>query len=343
MRRRPAEWQPQAGTWLVWPDNPAEWPVPIDQVRLTTLRIAAELSTGQCVWLIADPDADVPLERIDPLGGDRSAVRLVHLPVDDVWVRDTGPTFVRDGAGWLALDWRFDGWGGKFPHDRDDRLASRIADLCGIERRRIDFTLEGGAIDTNGRELLVTRSCLLDPVRNAGATVDDVETMLRRELGIAETVWLAGGLVGDDTDGHVDTVARFVADRTVVVAVADRGSADRRTTYRNWETLAAVRQAAHCGWSLVPLPVPDSPHAASHANFTIANDKVLVPTFGVPTDAEALAILADCFPDRRVVGIDCTALVTGSGALHCITLEHPAGCPMPFPPEPQASPPARSG
>jgi agmatine deiminase len=262
-------------------------------------------------------------------------LQLHHCPTDDAWIRDHGAIFVCATAAaqapMLALDFDYNAWGGKYPpFDNDRRVARYMAEHLGVPRFEPGLILEGGSIEVNGAGvLLTTEQCLLNPNRNPELDRKAIEAALRAAFGVRQIVWLGDGIVGDDTDGHVDDLARFVSVDTIVTAV------EARTDDENYAVLAANRRALDeleidgQRVNVVELPMPEPLYndgerlPASYANFYIANETVLVPVFDCAQDAAALEILAACFPQRRIVGIDCRSLVAGLGALHCLTQQQP--------------------
>jgi len=249
-----------------------------------------------------------------------------------VWLRDIGPTFVRGSSGLVALDWTFDAWGGKYPPwDRDDAVAAQIAKLVGVNVERPGIVLEGGAIEVDGEgTLLATEPTLLDPKRNPGIDVRAIDAAVLELLGVRKTIWLGDGIEGDDTDGHIDDIARFVAPGRVVCA---RESDPRDPNHAPLEDCIARLRSSHdsAGRALevIDLPMPPPVFAggdrlpASYANFYIANSAVLVPVFGGVTDEQALRVLRPLFPGREVVSIPSRSLVRGLGAVHCLTQQQP--------------------
>jgi agmatine deiminase len=300
------------------------------------------LTKGETVHLLLRDDAE-ERRATRLLRGRHDPRRLVlhrHATVD-VWIRDYGPLFVRTGRGLRVLDFRFNAWGGKYPPlAKDDRMPEFAAERLGLPLEKPDFVLEGGAIDFDGRgTMLTTEGCLLNPNRNPGLGKREVEGVLRRWLGVRRVIWLGRGIEGDDTDGHVDDVARFVAPRTVLACVEpDPLDPNHGILEENLARLRAAKDALGRRLRVVPLPMPEprseenpvKGHSAfrapaSYANFYIANGVVLVPIFKQKRDAEALRILRRLFPRRRVVGIDCRAVVGGNGAIHCVTQQQPKG------------------
>jgi agmatine deiminase len=263
-------------------------------------------------------------------------VRFRRIPTNDGWMRDCGPLIVTDARGRRAgVDFRFNAWGGKYPpFDRDDAAGAAVCAALGIPAVRSELVLEGGSIDGDGRgTILTTEQCLLHPNRGR-RTRAELERALADLLGAREVLWLAGGIEGDDTDGHVDDIARFAAPG-VVVAVAEPDAADANAAplAENLRRLRGMREADGKPLTVVELPMPPPLYAeglrcpASYANFYVANEVVLVPVFGAPSDARALAILRELFPGREAIGIRCEDLVVGLGALHCVTQQEPAALP----------------
>lgn len=316
--RMPAEWEPHEATWLAWPCNEETWPRGLEPVRRAWVEMARALAPHEKVHLLVN-DSSVAVPKI-------ANVEVHVVPNNDAWMRDAGPIFVeRDGA-LLAHDFIFNTWGGKYgPWDLDDVIPQRAAEIVGCPVEIHDFVLEGGSIDVNGRgTLLTTRQCLLNKNRNPELSQAEIEERLRADLGATEIVWLDEGIAGDDTDGHIDDIARFV-NETTIVAVVEKNEADENfpILQKNLSDLRATR------FDIVELPMPsrvEGPFGrspASYANFYIANGVVLVPVFNDPRDEEALEILRPLFPGRNVIGIDCRAVVAGLGAIHCVTQQQP--------------------
>lgn len=335
--RMPAEWEPHAGTWLAWPHRRSDWPGKFSPVKWVYGEIVRTLARFEPVNVVCRDEAQ-QLEAkkvLHRVGANADNVRTHLIPNDRGWLRDNGPIFVKDAAGRkVALDWAFTAWA-KYPDWAvDDRIAAAVAGIQGVPAVRpavkgVRPVLEGGAIDVSGDGLLLTtEECLLSTVQHRNPTFAraDYEAMFRDYLGVTQTVWLGQGIAGDDTHGHVDDIARFVAPRTVVTAVErNEADANHRPLRDNLERLKAVP-----GLTVVELPMP-APLAfagqrlpASYANFYIANGVVIVPTFNDPADRVALGVLSDLFPGREVVGIHCVDLVWGLGTLHCMTQQEPA-------------------
>jgi agmatine deiminase len=335
--RFPAEWELHRATWLAWPHKEASWPGRLEHIPPLFAAMVSALATGERVEILVRDDADAASigALLDRAGVAAEAVGLHHIPTDDAWIRDHGPIFVvRDAPPALAaVDWGYNAWGGKYPPwDQDAEVARRVASLIGVPRIEGGMVLEGGSIDTDGEgTLLTTESCLLHPNRNPGLSRGEIEERLRAGLGVERILWLGDGIVGDDTDGHVDDLTRFVAPGVVVTAVeddpADANYAALADNARRLEGMVDARGRRLTVLSLpMPAPVLWEGHRlpASYANFYVANAVVLLPVFGDPNDARAVDVLARAFPGRRVVPIPARDLVWGLGACHCLTQQEPA-------------------
>ena len=337
----PAEFEPHTATWIAWPHHEPDWPGKLEPIPWVYAEIVRVLHTHERVEILChDETVKESAERHLASHGVRENFRLHVVPNDRVWLRDSGPTGVIGDDKKVALvNWRFNAWAKYDNFELDARVGEAVARITGLQRiepKRPDdggrVVLEGGAIDTDGAgTLLVTEECLLSPVqeRNPGLTREGYERVFRDALGIRQTIWLGEGCVGDDTHGHVDDIARFTAPGVIVLAYEEDPADDEnhRRSVDNVERLelASGRGALH----IVKLPYPRPVFMngerlpASYANFYIANGVVIVPTFNDPNDRIAMNILADRFPDRRVVGIHAVDLVWGLGTLHCLTQQQP--------------------
>ena len=335
--RWPAEWEPHRATWLSWPHNAETWPTGIAAVHATFGAMVAALQPREAVEIGVGDEALEAVARgaIRAAGGDPDRnVRFHRWPTTDAWCRDHGPIFVVRPDGARALcDFRFDNWGRKYPGwELDDAVPCHVEKVLGLPRFAADVVLEGGGIEGDGAgTVITTESCLLNPNRGPGRTRERMERLLADFLGAQHVVWLHEGIEGDDTDGHVDDLVRFVAPGVVVaVACGDRADANHAPLAENRRRLAAARDARGRALTVIDLPMPPRIEAdgrrspASHANFYVANGIVLVPTFGFASDARAIAILREHFAGRDVIGIPCTELVAGFGAIHCVTQQEPA-------------------
>lgn len=337
--RLPAEWEPHAATWLAWPHNLDTWPDQFTAIPPLYCTMVAALHTHEDVHICVNDAAaaEQVLGLLEQAGIDGGRVRFFLIPTNDAWARDHGPIFItreRLGQTEIALvDWIFNTWGGKYPPwDADDAVPQHVAAALSMPRFVPGIVLEGGSIDVNGcGTLLTTESCLLNPNRNPSLTRRDIEHRLKSYLGVRHIGWLGEGIVGDDTDGHIDDVARFVGPTTVVCAVEeDPTDVNYLPLQENFARLQGMHDQDGRRLTIVPLPLPGPVYAgqerlpASYANFYIANGVVLVPTYDHRNDRRALDVLQELFPSRRVVGIPCRDLVVGLGAIHCVTMQQPA-------------------
>ncbi len=333
--RMPAEWEPHRATWLSWPHNPDTWPGKMAPVARVWARLVAALAEGEDVEILVN-DFDAARSAVavlDAEGVSRDRVSFHRIPTNDAWMRDHGPIFVTRAGGEAALiDWTYNAWGGKYPPwDDDDRVPARMAEALRIPVFRPGVVLEGGSIEVNGAgTLLTTESCLLNPNRNPDLDRDGIEGILAENLAVDHFIWLGDGVEGDDTDGHVDDLARFVAPSTVVTVLEeDARDANYAPLRENLTRLEKARDQDGSALEVLTLPMPPPVYEdgmrlpASYANFYIANRSVVVPVFGCEADDRALTTLAGCFPDRSVVPIDAVDLVFGLGAFHCITQQQP--------------------
>ena len=336
--RWPAEWERHEGTWLAWPHDPLTWPGCVERAENAFAALAAAVSQGETVHLLVkDAATEARARRLLSTAGARRVV-LHRVPTADSWFRDYGPIVVAKGKGRartrLALDFTFNAWGNKYETLKaDDDIPWRTRGIVGLPVKRVPLVLEGGSIEGNGAgTLLTTSQCLLHANRNAHLTKEEVEQRLREWLGVRHVLWLGDGIEGDDTDGHIDDLTRFV-DATTVVTVVEEDAQDRNhaVLQENLRRLRAMADQDGRPLTVLTLPMPGFVRAgdgrrlpASYANFYVANACVCVPVFGHAHDAAALKVLRRCFPGRKVVPIRCERLVEGMGTLHCVTQQIPA-------------------
>jgi agmatine deiminase len=334
----PAEWEPHEATWLSWPHKEASWPDAFEPVPAIFAEITRYLTESELVRInVADEEfAEGVRALLREGGGNLDRVRFHFNPTNDAWVRDHGPIYVvrvRNGRRERAIiDWGYNAWGNKYPpYDLDDAVPTRIAQEMNEVLFKPGIVMEGGSLDVNGRgTLITTEACLLNPNRNPQLNRQQIEQYLRDYLGVTNILWLGEGIVGDDTDGHVDDLTRFVAHDTVVTVIEDDPQDENyRILIENYERLMRMKDQDGNPLRVVKLPMPgpvyfeDQRLPASYANFYIANKIVLVPTYRHENDAKACAVLQEMFPNRRVVGIDCTHLIWGLGSIHCVTQQQP--------------------
>lgn len=333
----PAEWEPHQATWISWPHNPETWPEVEKAERAMALAVKA-LSAGELVRInVLDADHEVHVRALLDQHDVEGDVAFHYIPTNDAWCRDHGAIFVvKDTNGrrqLAATDWRFNAWGGKYPPwDQDEAVARQMAEILGVPRFEGGIILEGGAIEVNGAgTMLTTEACLLNENRNPHLSKEEIEGYLRRFFKVQKILWLGDGIVGDDTDGHVDDITRFVSEDTVVtVNESDPEDANYHPLQENLRLLETMTLADGRPLRVLELPMPAPVVTAgvrlpaSYANFYIGNKVVLLPTFDDPMDEVARATLQGLFRTREVIGINCRDLVWGLGAFHCLTQQVPA-------------------
>ncbi len=352
--RMPPEWAPHLACYLVWPHNVETWPGKFEVTPALYAHMVAAIASFEPVRLMVQDTAEIAgvramireaarhLDLPQDLQDDAilPRVEIFALPTNDSWVRDHGPIFVNriktadDGAGPnpIALDWHFNSWGEKYgAFDLDDVVPQKLGARFGFDVIEMPMVLEGGSIDVNGAgTLLTTESCLLNPNRNPELSRAEIEGFLMTSLGVTNVLWLGDGIAGDDTDGHIDDLARFVAPDTIVTVLEDDPSDVNFGVLRdNLDRLKSMRDQEGRPFKIETLPMPNAISydgtrlPASYANFYIANGGLLMPTFDCSQDAAAAATLARLFPGRHVVGVPSTDLVWGLGSVHCLTQQHP--------------------
>ena len=335
--RMPAEWARHDATWLTWPrPEGISFPNAFENVPAIWANLAKLLAGGEEVHINVfspehEKDIRAALKKADaPLD---TRIHLHPFPSYEPWCRDHGPIFIGNGRELAIVDWRYNAWGGKYPPcDLDDDVPKRVAELLGLRLFSPPMILEGGSIEVNGAgTLLTTEACLLNKNRNPELSQKEIENYLREYLGAEQILWLGEGIVGDDTDGHIDDLTRFVDERTLVTIVEDDPVDENYALLReNTARLRTMRDPSGVPWRIVELPTPGYVERdgqrlpASYANFYIANEVVVMPAFGHVNDAKARAILQSLFPTRRVVASPALDLIWGLGAFHCITQQQPA-------------------
>lgn len=328
----PAEWAPHSAVWTAWPHDPEQWLEGTEAPQRALMAMCAAIvdldaagaPRGERVELLVRHADDEAAARA-LLGRAAAHVRFHHTTYGDVWLRDTGPIFVTREGELSAARFQFDGWGGKYVMTGDTELAASVLRWAGVRGAAFDFVLEGGAIEVDGvGVLLTTKQCLLGGSRNPGLDAAALEARLRWALGVERIVWLDQGLQNDHTDGHIDTIARFVAPGVVACMEPAAGDPNKDAL----DSIIADLRAAKLEVVTTPSPgaVLDASGMlmpASYMNFYIANTTVVVPTYGVPADDAAVAAIAKLFPGRRAVGLDGKSVVVGGGAFHCSTQQQP--------------------
>jgi agmatine deiminase len=332
--RQPAEWEPHDCCWVAWPEAEDLWGDDLPRAQESFVRMCRAIAEGERLEVLV-PDERRERDAATALAGTRA--RFHRIPYGDIWLRDTAPIFVRDAQREVAAAcFAFNGWGGKYILPPDDRVAARVAEASGCRTVSFPFVLEGGSVEPDGQgAVLTTRQCLLNPNRNPGMPQGAVERALRDALGAAKVLWLDDGLLNDHTDGHIDTLARFVAPG-VVVCMRPSGSDDpnRDVLEQITRALSAMSDAMGRRLEVVRVPSPGAVRdsdarllPASYVNFYIGNRTVVVPTYGTRWDEEAMEQIAALFPDRRTVAVPGLAILAGGGAFHCITQQQPRAAP----------------
>lgn len=341
----PAEWALQDAVQLTWPNDRGDWAPYLIQVEPVFIEIAREVARRErlIVSCYDGMQCAAVADRLRTAGVNMGSVELFPIPSNDTWARDHGPITVFANQQPQLLDFIFNGWGGKYSAELDTQITARLiaAGAFSARHQSVDLVLEGGGIETDGAgTLLTTTSCLLAPTRNPQFNQAQLEARLGELLGVDRFLWLhTGHLAGDDTDGHIDTLARFCSTDTIVYQGCNDPHDEHYPTLEAMAAeLRALRTRAGNPYRLVELPWPQPKHSregqrlpGTYANFLIINGAVLVPTYQDPADAAALETLRHCFPDREIVGIDCSALILQFGSLHCVTMQLPRGVLAPWP------------
>ena len=327
----PPEWALHAATWLGWPADDELWFGHLDAVRGEFAQLVRTIARFEPVHLLVR-DAESEQDARARLAG--TAVTFQRQPLDDVWLRDSGPIFVTRGQEVSLINWRFNAWGGKFKFGHDNQVPEYLARALGAAHWDRPEVLEGGAIEVNGAGVgLSTRSCLLTPSRNPELSEADYAALLHETLGIEKLLWLGGGLENDHTDGHIDTITRFVGERSIVTSLEeDEQDANFTVMRRNLAALREMTDLQGQPFEIVALPLPavrlegaEGRLPPTYANFYIGNGFVVVPQYGDPNDTRALEILRPLFAGREVIGLSSRAIIEGGGSFHCVTQQQPAG------------------
>jgi agmatine deiminase len=338
----PAEWEPHKAVWLAWPHDEISFPGRVSKVQNDVVKIISAIHQSELVELFV---LDEPMKvnaslMLKGAGVDLNRISFRIANYMDGWMRDCGPIFVKNQSGELSLvKWIFNQWGGKFPDLMpDDALPYKIKGWLGLKMEQPELVLEGGAIEVNGQGVcLTTEQCVLNENRNGGKTKLDVEKFLADYLGIKKTIWLWKGLVNDHTDGHIDELARFVGPNKIVCAYEDDEKDENYAILKNnFETLFGAANLEGKPFEIIKLPMPHvsfkdpavglGPEAkapVSYTNFYIGNGIILAAVFNDPNDQKAVNIIQSCFPNHKVVPIDCSDIIYGGGAVHCMTQQQP--------------------
>ncbi|OPY13643.1 MAG: putative agmatine deiminase [Syntrophus sp. PtaB.Bin001] len=334
----PPEWRRHAATWLSYPHNEASWPGKISTIFPFYHQFIKEISRDEIVNInVNDESMAMRIrEALDKIGVNLDRIHLYNHPTNDAWCRDHGPAFLIASNPDLEpvkviVSWEYNAWGNKYPHDLDNTIPQRIATVLKLPTFSPGIVMEGGAVDFNGEgAVLTTTACLLHENRNPSLNQEQIEQALRDFYGIEQVLWLGEGIEGDDTDGHIDDLTRFVAsDKVITMVEPDRNDANYRPLRENLKTLKKMRLLNGKPLDIVEIPMPDpvlydgQRLPASYANFYICNAGVIVPTFRCKNDQTAIDLLSQCFPDRPVIGIDSVEIIWGLGSWHCLSQQEP--------------------
>lgn len=336
--RFPAEWEKHEATWLTWPHKEASWPGKLDTIYAPYCEFIKVVAKGEKVRINVNDEATKTFAtgKLAEAGADLSQIEFYFNPSNDAWCRDHGPAFLLNpGAAEpkMIVDWGYNAWGGKYPpFEQDDVIPTRIGDHFGLPVFHPGIVMEGGSVEFNGAgTILTSRACLLNENRNPELNQEQIETFLKECYGAEQVLWVGDGIVGDDTDGHIDDITRFVNANTVLTVVESNPLDENYLLLQeNLEELKAMRLINGEPLQILKLPMPspviyeDTRLPASYANFYIANAAVIVPTFRDVNDEPALEIIRQAFPDREVVGIDSTDIIWGLGSFHCLSQQEPA-------------------
>lgn len=334
----PAEFSPHEATWLSWPHKEASWPGKIDSIYPYYCQFIKELTAGEKVFINVNDAAmkAFAVSCLQDAGVDIKKLTFCLHPTNDAWCRDHGPAFLINPTAKeqkIIIDWDYNAWGNKYPpFDLDDVIPTTISKYYGIPVYAPGIVMEGGSVEFNGDgTLLTSTACLLNKNRNPHLNQAQIEEYLIHYYGVEQVLWVDDGIIGDDTDGHIDDTVRFVNENTVLAAVEEnKNDENYDLLQKNLEQLKRMRLVDGKQLNIIELPMPhavvyqDQRLPASYANFYIANDVVIVPTYQCDKDEKALQIIQDCFPDRRVAGIDSTELIWGLGSFHCLSQQEPA-------------------
>ncbi len=334
----PPEWNKHYGTWTTYPQNPETFFDRIEQARDEFCQMVKYVSEGEKVHInVNDEKIKEDLEkRLQKFDAVKKNIFIHIIPTNDAWCRDYGAIFVKDKNEWIGLDFEFNSWGGKYPYELDNQVAQKMCQILDNPCKKVNMVLEGGSIDVNGNgSLLTTESCLLNKNRNPDMSKEEIEENLKKYFGVKQILWLKEGIVGDDTDGHIDDITRFVNENTIITAIEeDKDDINYEPLMENYERLKTFKDINGKPFNIITIPMPEPQYydypdeknyrlPASYANFYISNKYVIVPIFNCKHDEIALKTLQEIFNNRKVVGIYAYDIVIGLGAFHCLTMQIP--------------------
>ncbi len=334
----PAEWHHHTATWLSWPHKEESWPGKIETIYKPYAQFIKEVSAGEnvCINVLDKKMRAFATSHLEEAGVDLSKIKFFFHPTNDAWCRDHGPAFLINPSAAdkkVIVDWGYNAWGNKYPpYNLDDVIPSLIGEAYNIPVYHPGIVMEGGSVDFNGKgTILTTTACLLNKNRNPHLSQGEIEEYLYNYYAAEQILWLRDGIVGDDTDGHIDDITRFVNEDTVITVIEENASDENYHLLKeNLDSLHSMRLLNGKQLNIVELPMPSPVEyegqrlPASYANFYIANEVVAVPTYRDKNDDKALSILTACFPDRKVVGIDSTDIIWGLGSWHCLSQQEPS-------------------
>ena len=335
----PAEWEVHYGTWTTYPQNPETFFDRLENAKNTFAKMVKFISQSEKVHINVDNEKNKKEleEKLKKENAVKENVFIHIIPTNDAWCRDYGAIFVKNNENQIkGLDFKFNAWGNKYPYEHDDKVASKMCELLKTPCEKIDMVLEGGSIDVNGAgSLLTTESCLLNPNRNPNLSKVQIEQNLKKYFGVEQILWLKEGIVGDDTDGHIDDITRFVNKDTIITAVEENSNDENYIILKeNLERLKSFKNLDGKSFNIIELPMPEPQYydypdnknyrlPASYANFYITNKYIIVPTFNCKQDEKALKIIQKTFPDKTVIGIYAYDILIGLGGFHCLTMQIP--------------------
>lgn len=335
--RMPAEWEEQEAVWLSWPHNKTTWPERIEEVEQSCIGFIKALHTGQRINLLVNSEESKSsiIAKLKQANIDASKISFYIIKNEDIWIRDYGPTFVinKNAKNRLAMvKWEFNAWGNKYDDLLPDNgIPYEMNKTLNLRMVEPGIVMEGGSIEVNGRGiLLTTEQCLLNKNRNPKLSKEEIEQYLKDYLSVSKVLWLKEGIIGDDTDGHIDDIARFVSNNTIVCAYEENKEDENYQILKeNYELLKSMAGQDGKKFSIVKIPMPGKVEIdgktlpASYANFYIGNKAVVVPIFRHENDKKALSIVQSLFPAKKVIGVDCKTMVEGLGTLHCASQQQP--------------------
>ncbi len=336
----PPEWHPHRATWLSFPRNTDTWEDRFEKIYPSYIAFIKTLALNEQVCINAHDEQQISHIRqlLEKFDANSPNIRLFAHRTNDSWCRDHGPAFLihKNKPEKMIVNWEYNAWGGKYPpYNDDNNIPLKIAEFLDLPVVSPGIVMEGGSVEFNGNGTVMTsRSCLLNPNRNPHLSQKEIEQYLYNYYGMDQVLWVTDGIVGDDTDGHIDDTVRFISEDTVVTVVEHRkADANYLPLLENLEDLKSMRLSNGKQLNIVELPMPDPVVEegirlpASYANFYIANGSVIVPTYRCAQDETAMSILSDCFPERKIVGIDSTAIIWGLGSFHCLSQQEPEALP----------------